>query len=84
MVCYISRERLIFMIKFCGQATPTYRMRETMVGRKVGEFGESSVICQTKTSKLVLIINNLLADLLICQTAVLLCCVLVILDLQYN
>ena len=55
-----------------------------MAGERVGEFGESSVICQTKTSKLVLIINSLLADLLICQTAVLLCCVLVILDLQYN
>ena len=34
---------------------------------KFGEFGKSSVIRQTKT-KLVLEINNLLADLLICQT----------------
>ena len=34
---------------------------------KFGEFGESSVIRQTKSSKLVLTIDNLLADLLICQ-----------------
>ena len=33
-----------------------------------GKCGESSVICQTKLSKLVLTINNLPADLLICQT----------------
>ena len=32
-----------------------------------GKFGESSVIRQTKPSKLVLIINNLVADLLIHQ-----------------
>ena len=38
-----------------------------MAARNVGEFGKSSVIHQTKTSKLVLIINNLLADQLICQ-----------------
>ena len=38
-----------------------------MVGR-FGKFGESSVIRQTKSSKLVLTIDNLLADLLICQT----------------
>ena len=36
-----------------------------MAGRKFGEFGESSVIHQ---SKLVLTIKNLLADLLIRQT----------------
>ena len=38
-----------------------------MAGENVGEFGELSVICQTKQSKLVLIINNLLANLLIRQ-----------------
>ena len=37
-------------------------------GGKFSEFGESSAICQTKTIKLVFTINNLLADLLICQT----------------
>ena len=43
--------------------------RETLVGGNVGKFGELSVICQTniKPSKLILIINNLLADLLIRQ-----------------
>ena len=35
---------------------------------KFGEFGESSMIRQTKTSKLILAINNLLAGLLIRQT----------------
>ena len=35
---------------------------------KFGEFGKSSMIHQTEPSKLVLTINNLLADLLICQT----------------
>lgn len=30
---------------------------------KFGEFGRSSVVCQTKPFKLVLIINNILADL---------------------
>ena len=40
-----------------------------MAGGNVGEFGELSVIRQiTKQSKLVLIINNLLIDLLIRQT----------------
>ena len=34
-------------------------------GGNIGKFGESSVICQTKTIQ---IINNLLADLLIHQT----------------
>ena len=38
--------------------------RETLAGGNVGEFGESSIIHQTKC---VLIINNLLADLLISQ-----------------
>ena len=42
-----------------------YRMEGNFGGGNVGEFGQSSVIRQTK---LVLIINNLLADLLICQT----------------
>ena len=37
-------------------------------GGKFGEFGESFVICQTKPSKLILTINNLLADPLIRQT----------------
>ena len=36
--------------------------------RKFGKFGESSVICQTKPPKVVLTINNPLADVLICQT----------------
>ena len=36
-------------------------------GTKLDEFGESSVICQTKPSKLVVTINNLLANLFICQ-----------------
>ena len=35
------------------------------IAGKIREFGESSMIRQTKPSKLVLIINNLLADLLI-------------------
>ena len=34
---------------------------------RFGEFGKSSMICQTKPSILVLTINNLLADLLIHQ-----------------
>ena len=34
------------------------------IAGKFGEFDELSVICQTKTIQ----INNLLADLLICQT----------------
>ena len=34
----------------------------------VGKFGESFMSRQTKPSKLVLTINNLLADLFICQT----------------
>ena len=38
----------------------------TIVG-KFGNFGKSSVICQTKIIQLVLTINNLLADLLIRQ-----------------
>ena len=42
--------------------------RESLVGGKFGEFGKLSMIHQTKPSKLVLTINNLLADLLICQT----------------
>ena len=37
-------------------------------GGKFGEFGELSAIHQTKTIRLVLQINNLLADLLIHQT----------------
>ena len=37
-------------------------------GRKVGEFGESSAICQAKPSKLMGTINNLLANLFISQT----------------
>ena len=36
-------------------------------GGKV-EFGKSSMICQTNPFNLVLTINNLLTDLLICQT----------------
>ena len=36
--------------------------------RKKGKFGESSIIRQLKPSKLVITINNLLADLLIRQT----------------
>ena len=39
--------------------------RETLAGENIGKFGESFVICQTKTIQ---IINNLLADLLIHQT----------------
>ena len=39
-----------------------------MAGGNVGKLGESSMIHQTKPSKLVLLINNLLADLLIRQT----------------
>ena len=35
---------------------------------KFGKFSESSVICQTKPTKLLHTINNLLADLLIRQT----------------
>ena len=42
--------------------------RETLAGGNTGEFGESSMIRRTKPLKLVLIINNLLVDLLICQT----------------
>ena len=38
------------------------------IAGKFDEFGESFVIHQTKTIKLILTINNLLADLLICQT----------------
>ena len=38
------------------------------IAGKFGEFGKSFVIRQTKPSKLVLTINNLLADLLIRQT----------------
>ena len=33
-----------------------------------GKFGKSPVIAKLKSSKLVLTINNLLADLLICHT----------------
>ena len=36
-------------------------------GRKVGEFGESSAICQAKSSKWIGIINNLLANQFINQ-----------------
>ena len=35
---------------------------------KFGKFGESSAIRQTKTIKVVVTINNPLADLFICQT----------------
>ena len=45
-----------------------YRTAGKFGGGKFGKFGESSVIRQTKPSKLVLTINNLLADLLIRQT----------------
>ena len=45
-----------------------YRMEGNFGGGNVGEFGESSVIHQTKPSKLVLTINNLLVNLLIRQT----------------
>ena len=38
------------------------------IAGKFGEFGEPSMIRQTKSCKLVLTIDNLLADLLICQT----------------
>ena len=38
------------------------------MGRKLGKFGESPVIHQTKPSELVVTINNPLADLFICQT----------------
>ena len=41
---------------------------ESLAGGKFGEFGELSAIHQTKTIRLVLQINNLLADLLIHQT----------------
>ena len=43
----------------------TYCIAEKFGGGKFGKFGELSAICQTK---LVLTINNLLADLLIRQT----------------
>ena len=38
------------------------------MGRKFGEFGESSEIHQTKTFKVAVAINNSLADLFFCQT----------------
>ena len=41
-----------------------YRIAGSLAGEKLGIFGESSVIRQTKTI-LVLTIDNLLADLLI-------------------
>ena len=47
---------------------PINHKRENLTEEKFGEFSESSVIHQTKLSKLVLTINNLLADLLIRQT----------------
>ena len=42
--------------------------RKVWRGGKFDDFGELSVIHQTKTIRLVLTINNLLADLLIHQT----------------
>ena len=55
-------------LSFCQLTPKTVTVwREILAGGNVGEFGESSVICQIKPSKLVLI-NNLLADLLIRQT----------------
>ena len=50
----------------CGRAKINVTAMSHIAGR-FGEFGESSVICQTKTIQLVLTINNLLADLLIHQ-----------------
>ena len=38
------------------------------MGRKLGKFGEWSAFAKLKPSKLVVTINNLLADLFICQT----------------
>ena len=43
-------------------------MAGKFVGEKIGKFGESSVIRQTKIIQIKLTINNLLADLLIRQT----------------
>ena len=39
-------------------------------GGKFGEFGEAIIFVKLKSSKLVLIINNLLVDLLIRQTSI--------------
>ena len=57
--------------QFSSAYVITYTIyRESLAREKFGEFGESTMICQTnyKPSKLVLYNNNLLADLLIRQT----------------
>ena len=52
---------------WCKKAEQS-KVKYRIVG-KFGEIGELSMICQTiKPSNLLLTINNLLADLLICQT----------------
>ena len=55
----------LYKVTQCSKWTDQHACR---IEGKFGEFGKSFVIRQTKPSKLVLTINNLLADLLICQT----------------
>ena len=66
-----SNDVVVLLINYCDVSQYWY-YRSALVkipySRKVGEFGEPSVICQTKTIQFCSCTENLLADLFICQT----------------